>query len=264
MPHRAVLRRALTVLAVTAALVIGAAASPAVASSPMLATAGGAELATAAALTPEQQVTALINQKRAAAGLPALRVTSNIQHRAWAWAKFLATSGSFTHSTAEWRMRGIGTYGWASSGENLAAGQPSAPSAVNAWMASSGHRANILNRSYAGMGVGYVDGGPYRHYWVIIFAVADPPIPLGKAPTVKGKTSVGSVLTASTSGWPSGTTFTWVWYRNGAAIPGQTAASYRLTAADIGKGIKAKVNAYNARYYPWSLISGATSAVSAQ
>jgi uncharacterized protein YkwD len=32
-------------------------------------------------------------------------------------------------------------------------------------MNSSGHRANILNCGFKEIGVGYVQGGSYRHYW---------------------------------------------------------------------------------------------------
>ncbi len=37
---------------------------------------------------------------------------------------------------------------------------------MNAWMNSSGHRANILNSSYTHIGVGYVSDG---HYWTQMF-----------------------------------------------------------------------------------------------
>ena len=39
-------------------------------------------------------------------------------------------------------------------GENVAYGYPSGTSVVRAWMASDGHRANILNRRYRSMGIG--------------------------------------------------------------------------------------------------------------
>jgi uncharacterized protein YkwD len=47
--------------------------------------------------------------------------------------------------------------------ENIAMGQPTAASVMNAWMNSSGHRANILNCGLKSIGVGvqYDSGGPW-------------------------------------------------------------------------------------------------------
>ena len=54
-------------------------------------------------------------------------------------------------------------------GENIAAGQPTASSVHQAWMNSSGHRANILNGSFARIGVGHAAcGGSPR--WTQNFA----------------------------------------------------------------------------------------------
>ena len=51
-------------------------------------------------------------------------------------------------------------------GENIAYGQRTPQAVVNAWMNSSGHRANILNPSYTQIGVGYASNG---HYWTQMF-----------------------------------------------------------------------------------------------
>ena len=53
-----------------------------------------------------------------------------------------------------------------SAGENIAKGQSTPQAVVNAWMNSSGHRANILNVSYNKIGVGYVSDGKY---WTQMF-----------------------------------------------------------------------------------------------
>ena len=44
---------------------------------------------------------------------------------------------------------------YSSAGENIAKGQKTPQQVVNAWMNSSGHRANILNSNYTQIGVGY-------------------------------------------------------------------------------------------------------------
>jgi len=51
-------------------------------------------------------------------------------------------------------------------GENIAKGQATPQAVVNAWMNSSGHRANILNASYTKIGARYVTEG---RYWTQMF-----------------------------------------------------------------------------------------------
>ena len=53
-------------------------------------------------------------------------------------------------------------------GENLAGGQLTPEQAMEGWMNSPGHRANILNPRYKLLGVAYVyrPDSRYRHYWV--------------------------------------------------------------------------------------------------
>jgi uncharacterized protein YkwD len=53
-----------------------------------------------------------------------------------------------------------------SAGENIARGQATPQAVVNAWMNSSGHRANILNSSFTHIGVGYAENG---RYWTQMF-----------------------------------------------------------------------------------------------
>ncbi|CAF1384442.1 unnamed protein product [Rotaria sp. Silwood1] len=50
-------------------------------------------------------------------------------------------------------------------GENIA-GNQTPRDTVNAWLKSSGHCSNIMNRDFKTIGVGYARGGPYGGYWV--------------------------------------------------------------------------------------------------
>lgn len=53
-------------------------------------------------------------------------------------------------------------------GENIASGQTTPTSVVNAWMNSQGHKDNILNETYKSAAIGcYNDGETY--YWVLLF-----------------------------------------------------------------------------------------------
>ncbi len=54
-------------------------------------------------------------------------------------------------------------------GENIAAGQTTPASVVKSWMDSPGHKANILNARYTHIGIGYAEGGSWKHYWTQLF-----------------------------------------------------------------------------------------------
>ena len=59
-------------------------------------------------------------------------------------------------------------YAWRTYGENVAWNQQTPAAVMDAWMNSSGHRANILNCSFTEIGVGVASSnGPY---WTQVFA----------------------------------------------------------------------------------------------
>jgi uncharacterized protein YkwD len=68
-------------------------------------------------------------------------------------------------ANAGYTFTGYRSWSW---GENIAAGYSTPESVVAGWMASSGHRANILNAGYRDLGVGIVQksGSRYGYYWV--------------------------------------------------------------------------------------------------
>ena len=92
-----------------------------------------------------------VNQIRAYYGLRALSSNGSLNASAQACADRMASSGQLTHSTYPG--------GWSSWGENIAEGFGSSVSVFNAWMASPGHRANILTAAYTQMGLGRVSSG---------------------------------------------------------------------------------------------------------
>ena len=55
--------------------------------------------------------------------------------------------------------------------------------------------------------------------------------PAGSMPSITGKATVGSVLTAT---WAKNPKAAFTWYRNYRPIPGATVKTYKLTAADKG------------------------------
>lgn len=138
---------------------------------------GAAALAPSAASAaggPAGEVFTLTNAQRTQSGLPALASDPALDAAAAEWARQLASSCTFDHSTSAWRNSRVAAFGWVATGENIAAGQPDAASVVNSWMNSSGHRANILDKRYTGLGVGYATGTCFRTYWVQIFGIGSP------------------------------------------------------------------------------------------
>lgn len=113
----------------------------------------------------------LHNKLRARRGLPALRENARLRRAALGHSRNMVAGGFFQHTTPSGTSmvdRILGAryarrnQGWAL-GENLAWGTGSlatARGAVQAWMDSRGHRANILKRSYRELGVGVVLGVP--------------------------------------------------------------------------------------------------------
>ncbi|WP_456695891.1 family 78 glycoside hydrolase catalytic domain [Aeromicrobium sp. P5_D10] len=82
------------------------------------------------------------------------------------------------------------------------------------------------------------------------------------APQVKGTAKYGSTLTATAGTWNTkGLTFRYQWLRDGKAISGRTAASYKLSAADVGRRIAVRVTASKTGLAAKTATSAATAKV---
>ena len=118
----------------------------------------------------EQEVVKLVNAERAKAGLSALKEDWELSRVAKYKSQDMHDKNYFDHTSPTYgtpftMMKNFGiTY--KSAGENIAKGQKSATEVVNAWMNSEGHRANILNKNYTHIGVGFVKDG---NYWSQMF-----------------------------------------------------------------------------------------------
>ena len=116
------------------------------------------------------QVAVLVNEVRAQYGLAALTVDTKVQRAAQVRAAETAQSFSHTRPDGSSFSAALTEAGVAyrTSGENIAYGQSTPQAVVDAWMNSSGHRANILSSSFTSIGVGYtvVNG---TAYWAQLF-----------------------------------------------------------------------------------------------
>jgi uncharacterized protein YkwD len=100
-----------------------------------------------------------VNATRQAHGLRPLRLDPRLQRAARSWSGTLLRSNAFTHGDFASRMQSLGIQGLA--GENLAWGSGSyatAGTVVAMWLASPGHRANLLKPSYRRIGIGIARG----------------------------------------------------------------------------------------------------------
>lgn len=113
----------------------------------------------------------LLNRQRAAHRLPRLRAHRSLANAATKYARQMVAQHFFDHvspagTTMASRIKRTNylkrTRSW-SLGENIAWGSGGAATPaqiVSAWMRSSGHRANILNRSFREIGIGIALGAP--------------------------------------------------------------------------------------------------------
>lgn len=120
----------------------------------------------------ELEVFNLINAKRTANGLSPLNIDNELQNVARVKAKDMVDNNYFSHNSPTYgtpfnMMKNFGI-SYKTAGENIA-GNSSNQGAVEAWMNSEGHRANILNGSYNYTGVAVVKSTKYGKIYVQMF-----------------------------------------------------------------------------------------------
>lgn len=118
-----------------------------------------------------RKVADLVNQERAKAGLAPLDVKVNLQTAAQVRAKEIEKSFSHTRPNGSSFSTVLAENGvdYRGSGENIAWGQRSPEEVMNGWMNSDGHRANILNKNFKYIGVGYHVNSNGTGYWTQLF-----------------------------------------------------------------------------------------------
>ena len=122
---------------------------------------GVAAIALGACSPEEDRAVELVNADRSRAGLQTLPVNIDLYFKAQSWSGRLAGAQGLSHSNL---AEGIG-YPWSRLGENVGYGY-SIEQVHNAFMASPGHRANILDGGFNRIGVGVTRDGAGR-YWVV-------------------------------------------------------------------------------------------------
>ena len=133
----------------------------------------GSSTTTTTNLTADElEVFNLINAQRTKNGLSALKIDSEVQNVARIKAQDMVDNNYFSHTSpiygSPFDMLKSFKVSYKTAGENIA-GNSSNSAAVNAWMNSSGHKANILNSGFNYTGIGVVTGSKYGKIYVQMF-----------------------------------------------------------------------------------------------
>lgn len=144
----------------------------------------GGEIVSPTNSAHEARIIELVNEQRAAQGLPPMKFNASLTNAARYHAADMSQDDYFNHQTND-RSNGalVKVCNWSDRlkvyytiysglGENIALGYPSPESVMEGWMNSSGHRANILG-NYREIGVGF-----YNNYWVQDFGNRDDTFPV--------------------------------------------------------------------------------------
>ncbi|MEV1317106.1 CAP domain-containing protein [Micromonospora arborensis] len=119
-----------------------------------------------------REVVDLVNAERAKAGCNALSIDDKLMTAAQRHSQDQADHQNMSHTGSDGSDSGVRLdrvgYAWRTYGENVAWNQKTPAAVMDAWMNSSGHRANILNCAFTEIGVGIASSnGPY---WTQVFA----------------------------------------------------------------------------------------------
>ncbi len=130
----------------------------------------------------EQQVIELLNIERAKVGAAPLKRNADLDFAARYQARDMEEDVYFDHNTMDrigetiYKVCGpierIKLYysDYSAFGENLAAGYDTPEQVIAGWMASNDHRANMLNKDFREVGIGFYEGGTwFKEFWGMDF-----------------------------------------------------------------------------------------------
>ena len=120
----------------------------------------------------EQTILDLVNKVRREAGLVELKVDTQMVNVARLKSQDMEDNNYFSHTSPTYgtpfeMLKSFGV-SYKTAGENIA-GHSTAENAFNAWMNSSGHKANILNSNYNYTGIGIVSSNRYGKMFTQMF-----------------------------------------------------------------------------------------------
>lgn len=144
------------------------------------------------------------NTFRAQNGLSPLSMNTQLNSSAQSKAQHMVTNDYWAHNapdgTTPWYFFDASGYNYSRAGENLAYGFATSQDAVNGWIASPGHRANMLG-DYQDVGFGFVDGANYQggQNTVVVAHYGMPATPPAAAPAPAPATPAPTSVAAASS-----------------------------------------------------------------
>lgn len=118
-----------------------------------------------AAASATARVVALVNSERSKVGCAPLTVNAKLTKAAQDHSADMAAHQNMSHTGSDGSSPGdritAAGYSWSAYGENVAYGYGTPESVMAAWMASPGHRQNILDCGFKEIGVGLAQPGSY-------------------------------------------------------------------------------------------------------
>lgn len=111
----------------------------------------------------EARILVLVNAERAKAGLSKVTANSCADGFAESWAPKIQHDGALSHQSLQPILSSCHA---STVGENVAYGNVTADEMMTMWMNSTGHRANILNPHFTGIGIAAVTDSSGRWYGV--------------------------------------------------------------------------------------------------
>jgi uncharacterized protein YkwD len=130
------------------------------------------------------RVIELVNVERQRVGRSPLAANAALMRMAQDYAGVMGDGTCFSHacgSTLGQRINQSGYTDWTAAGENIALGQATPEAVMSAWMASQGHRDNLLNPAYKHIGVGLAARSNGQLVWVQDFGASTTQV--GMTPT---------------------------------------------------------------------------------
>lgn len=128
------------------------------------------------------------NKHRLSANLGSLALNAKLNQAAQAKAEDMAARDYWSHDTPEgnppWTFISQTGYSFTSAGENLAYGFDNSTEAISGWMASPGHKANMMSKGYTQVGFGIANSANFQEtgpQTVVVAMYANPQV-LAAAP----------------------------------------------------------------------------------
>lgn len=219
---------------------------------PAAAASAASTCATTTLAQAQSRILGEVNTARTNAKVPKLTANAAMNTVATNWSKKQAAAGVMSHNPSYSTQI---PKGWRAAGENVAAGYAVAQVSA-AWMASAGHKANIVTSSFTHIGIGMACSASGKAFYTQVFAgypagvagVTAAKALTAPTPTIAGTAKANLTLTARPGTWTAGTGLRYQWYVGGAAVSGATKATFMPAHAHRGKTATVRVTGSQSGY----------------